>query len=99
MTKAEYNAIIEHIRKKYAEMKAEQIANQDIATKAAQALETAKKAAGAKQYDAGDNAATGLFSIAQAVKTQEIINEELKKAAGAIRAQIQQRQTALQNTN
>lgn len=82
MTKTEYDAIIEHIKRKYAELKGEQFANQDISAKAAKALETARKNAGAKQYEAGDNATTGLFSISQAVKSQELINEELKRLYG-----------------
>ncbi|MBR3110433.1 MAG: phage tail tape measure protein [Prevotella sp.] len=82
MTQQEYDAIIEHIKRKYAELKGEQKANSDVQTKAASGLETAKKNAGVKDYGAGDNAATGVASIANAVQNQQLINEQLKQLYG-----------------
>ena len=78
MTQAEVDKIIEHIKRKYAELKGQQTANTDVQSKAASGLETAKKNAGAKDYGAGDNAATGIFSITNAIKNQQTINEQLK---------------------
>ena len=78
MTQAEVDKIIEHIKRKYAELKGQQTANTDVQAKAAAGLETAKKNAGVKDYGAGDNAATGIFSISNAVKNQQTINEQLK---------------------
>lgn len=82
MTKDEYDAIIEHIKRKYAELKGEQAANNDIKGKAAKGLETAKKQAGAENIVAGDDAATGVFSITQAVSQQKAINDALKQLYG-----------------
>lgn len=78
MTREEYDAIIEHIKRKYAELRAQQVANTDVQAKAAAGLDTAKKNAGVKDYGAGDNAATGIFSISNAIKNQQTINEQLK---------------------
>ena len=78
MTREEFDAIIEHIKRKYAELKGQQAANTDIQAKAASGLETAKKNAGVKDYGAGDNAATGIFSISNAIKNQQAINAQLK---------------------
>ena len=82
MTKEEYDAIIKHIERKYAGLKAEQAANGDISGKASQSLDTAKKAAGVKDVQAGDNAATGIFSISQAIENQRLVNEQLKQLYG-----------------
>ena len=82
MTQEEVNEIIEHIKRKYAELKGQQTANTDVQAKAASGLETAKKNAGAKDYGAGDNAATGIASIANAIKNQQLINEQLKLLYG-----------------
>lgn len=82
MTREEVNEIIEHIKRKYAELKGQQTANTDVQAKAASGLETAKKNAGAKDYGAGDNAATGIASIANAIKNQQLINEQLKLLYG-----------------
>ena len=82
MTQAEVDEIIEHIKRKYAELKGEQKANSDVQAKAASGLETAKKNAGVKDYGAGDNAATGVASIANAVQNQQLINEQLKQLYG-----------------
>lgn len=79
MTKEEYDSIIEHIKRKYAELKAEQNAGNDIEKKGASALDTAKKNVGAKDVDAGDNAATGIYSIVSAIETQQKINDELER--------------------
>ena len=82
MTQQEYDAIFEHIRRKYAELKAQQTANSDIQAKAAKGLDTAKKTAGTKGVAAGNDAATGIFSITQAISQQKAINEQLKKLYG-----------------
>lgn len=82
MTKDEYDAIIEHIRRKYAGLKAEQAANTDIQAKASASLDTAKKNAGVKDMSAGDNAATGIFSISEAVRNQKLINAQLQELYG-----------------
>lgn len=82
MTQAEMDEIIEHIKRKYAELKGQQTANNDIQSKAAAGLDTAKKNAGVKDYGAGDNAATGIFSITNAIKNQQAINEQLKLLYG-----------------
>ena len=78
MTQAEYDAIIDHIRRKYAELQGEQAANNDVQERASKGLETARKMSGAKGVDAGDDIATGVFSIAAAVQNQAAINEQLK---------------------
>ena len=83
MARDEYDAIIEHIKRKYAELKAEQVANNDVLEKAAGGLDTAKKNAGVKEVSAGNDAATGIFSISQAVENQKLINEQLKELYGA----------------
>lgn len=82
MTEQEYDAIIEHIKRKYAELKGEQKANSDVQSKASSALDTARKNAGIKEYGAGNDAATGAFSISQAVENQKTINEQLKLLYG-----------------
>ena len=82
MTREEFDAIIDHVKRKYAELRAQQTANTDIQAKAASSLDTAKKNAGVKEYGAGDNAATGIFSIASAVKNQQAINDQLKNLYG-----------------
>ena len=82
MTKDEYDSIIEHVKRKYAELKGQQVANNDVQAKAASGLETAKKNAGVKENGAGDNAATGVASIANAIQNQKIINEQLKLLYG-----------------
>jgi len=61
MTQQEYDAIIEHIKRKYAELQAQQTASNDIQSKAKNGLETAKKNAGIKETNAGNDAATGIF--------------------------------------
>lgn len=82
MTQEEYDAIIAHIRRKYAGLKAEQAANNDIQAKASASLDTAKKNAGVKDMSAGDNAATGIFSISEAVRNQKLINAQLQELYG-----------------
>lgn len=82
MTKEEYDAIIAHIKQEYASLEADQISDNSIENKAAKALETAKKKAQGKDYEAGDNAASGIYSITQAIGQQKTINEELKKLYG-----------------
>lgn len=82
MTRDEYDAILDHIRRKYMELRAAQTADNSVEAKAGKALETAKKAAGAEQPTSGDNAVTGIFSISQAVSRQKLINEQLKLLYG-----------------
>lgn len=82
MTKEEYDSIIEHVKRKYAELKGQQVANNDVQAKATSGLETAKKNAGVKEYGAGDNAASGVASIANAIQNQKTINEQLKLLYG-----------------
>ena len=83
MTQEEYDDIVEHIKRKYAELQGQQIANNDIQAKASKALDTAKKNAGSKSVEAGNDAATGIFSISQAIENQKLINEQLKLLYGA----------------
>ena len=82
MTKEEYDAIVEHIKRKYAELSAEQTANNDVQSKASEGLDKAKKNAGVKEVNAGNDAATGIFSISQAVENQRLVNEQLKLLYG-----------------
>ena len=82
MTKDEYDAIVEHIKRKYAELEGGQTADNDIEAKASKALDTARKKAGVKEYGTGGDAATGVFSIATAVQNQAAINEQLKQLYG-----------------
>ena len=82
MTQAEVDEIVEYIKRKYTELKGQQAANNDVQAKAAASLDIARKNAGAKDYGAGDNAATGAFSFATAIENQKIINEQLKQLYG-----------------
>ena len=78
MTKEEYDAIIEHIKRKYAELEADQAADNNVRSRASKALDTATKKAGVEDVDAGNDAATGIFSIKSALENQKSINEQLK---------------------
>lgn len=82
MTQAEVDAIIEHIKKKYAELKGQQTVDNDVQNKAASSLDTAKKNANAKYIDAGDNAFTGVASIANVIQNRQAINDKLKELYG-----------------
>ena len=82
MTQAEYDAIVEHIKRKYAELQGQQAADNDVQAKASKALDTARKNAGAKSAGAGNDAATGIFSVSRAVENQKLINEQLKQLYG-----------------
>lgn len=82
MTQAEYDAIVEHVKRKYAELSAEQTADNSIKSKASSALSTATKAAGVEKVSAGNDAATGIFSVSQAISQQKLINEQLKLLYG-----------------
>lgn len=79
MTKEEVDAIIAHIKMKYAELKGKQTTDSDVENKAASALDTAKKNAGVKAVGAGDNAAIGVYSIVNAIQNQQAINDKLKE--------------------
>lgn len=82
ITQEEYDAIFEHIRKKYAELSAQQRAGNSVQAKASRGLDTAKKNAGAKDVNTGNDAATGIFAVSQAVEQQKLINEQLKQLYG-----------------
>lgn len=82
MTQEELNAIIEHIKMKYAEMKAAQTENTSVKAGASSALDTAKKQTGVGEQVRANDAATGMFSIFQAVEQQKIVNEKLKEMYG-----------------
>ena len=82
MTQAEVDAIIEHIKKKYAKLKGQQTVDNDVQNKAASSLDTAKKNANAKYIDAGDNAFTGVASIANVIQNRQAINDKLKELYG-----------------
>lgn len=82
MTQDEYDAIVEHIKMKYAELAATQAESNDVRAKASGALDTAKKLAGAGETASADDAATGIFSISQAVTQQKTVNEQLKQLYG-----------------
>ena len=82
MTKEEYDAIVEHIKRKYAELEASQAADNNVRNRASKSLETARKAAGVSDADAGNDAATGVFSIKSAVENQQRVNEQLKLLYG-----------------
>ena len=83
MTQQEYDDIVEHIKRKYAELQGQQIANNDVQTKASKGLDTAKKNAGVKAADPGSDAASGVYSISRAIENQKLINEQLKLLYGA----------------
>lgn len=82
LTQDEYDAIIEHIKRKYAGLRGEQTASNDTEEKARKGLDTAKKNAGAKEIGGGHDAVTGLLSITQAIKQQKLVNEKLKELYG-----------------
>lgn len=82
ITQEEYDAILEHIRRKYAQLKAETSASQSVQAKAGKSLDTAEKAAGAAAPFAGNDAATGMSSVLVAVERQKLINERLKELYG-----------------
>ncbi len=82
MTKKEYDAIVEHIKRKYAELQAEQETGNEVQALASKSLETARKKAGVKKQGAGNDAATGIYSISAAVQNQHAINEQLKQLYG-----------------
>ncbi len=82
MTEEEYNQIVANIKRKYDELKASQTADNDIRNKASKGLDTAKKAAGYQEPDAGNDAATGIFSITSAIEQQKLVNEQLKSLYG-----------------
>ena len=82
MTQEEYDRIIQHIKMQYAELEGNQNVSNDIQNRASKALGTAKKLAGTKSVDAGDNIATGVFSIMNAVQNQKLINDQLKELYG-----------------
>ncbi len=82
MTRDEYDAIIEHIKRKYAELEANQTADNNVKSRASKSLDTAKKKAGVEDVDAGNDMATGIFSIKSAIEQQRAVNEQLKQLYG-----------------
>ena len=82
MTRDEYDAIIEHIKRKYSELEADQAADNNVSSRASKALETATKKAGVEDVDAGNDMATGIFSIKSAIGQQRAVNEQLKQLYG-----------------
>ncbi len=82
MTEEEYDAIIQHIKMKYADLAADQDTDNSTRARASKSLSIATKAAGVDSPVAGDNAATGIYSISQAVSNQKLINEQLKLLYG-----------------
>lgn len=82
MTQEEYDAIIEHIKRKYAELEANQTADNNVKSRASKALGTARKMAGVEDMDAGNDAATGIFSIKSAIEQQQTVNEQLQQLYG-----------------
>lgn len=82
MAQDEYDAIVEHIKRKYAEMAASQTAGNSVRHKASSALDTARKATGSEQPSTSNDAATGIYAISQAVNQQRLINEQLKRLYG-----------------
>ena len=82
MTRDEYDAIVEHIRRKYAELEADQAADRTVQARASKSLDTARKMAGVLGNDAGNDAATGVFSVMTAVEQQKLVNERLMELYG-----------------
>lgn len=82
MTRDEYDAIIEHIKRKYAELEANQTADNNVKSRASKSIETATKKAGVEDVGAGNDAATGIFSIKSAIEQQRAVNEQLKQLYG-----------------
>lgn len=82
MTQEEYDAIVEHIKRKYAESSADQQAYNNVKNKASSALDTAKKKAGIDDVTAGNDAVSGIYSINQAITHQKLVNEQLKALYG-----------------
>ena len=82
ITQEEYDAIFEHIKRKYAELSAQQRVSNDVQAKASRGLDTAKKNAGVKDVGAGNDASTGIFAVSQAISQQKLINEQLKQLYG-----------------
>ena len=82
MTQEEYDRIIEHIKRKYADLQAQQAADNDIQKRASSSLETAKKNAGYQEVGAGGDIATGINAIFAAVDQQKMVNEQLKELYG-----------------
>lgn len=82
ITQQEYDAIFNHIRMKYAELSSQQRANNDVQSKASKGLDTAKRNAGVKDVSVGNDAATGIYAVSQAVEQQKLINDQLKLLYG-----------------
>lgn len=80
MTQEEYYAIIEHIKEKYKDLRAEQNSPAAKRQQGTDALNKAKNRAGVEDSNAGynsDNPAISSFSAFDAVKQQKAVNEKL----------------------
>lgn len=86
MTQEEYDAIIEHIKNKYKDLRAEQNSPAAIRQQRTDALNKAKNRAGVDDSNAGynsDNPAISSFSAFDAVKQQKAVNEKLTELYNA----------------
>lgn len=78
MTKEEYDEIINYIKNKYKDLRAEQNSPATLKSEGADALQKAKTRAGIEDKESSsDNAAVGIFSAFNAVSQQKRINEQL----------------------
>ena len=80
MTQEEYDAIIEHIKEKYKDLRAEQNSPAATRQQGTDTLNKAKNRAGVDDSNAGynsDNPAISSFSAFDAVKQQKAVNEKL----------------------
>ena len=86
MTQKEYDAIIDHIKNKYKDLRAEQNSPAAIRQQGTDALNKAKNRAGVDDSNAeynSDNPAISSFSAFDAVKQQKAVNEKLKELYNA----------------
>lgn len=106
MTKEEYDQIIEYIKNKYKNLRAEQNSPATLKSQGAEALQMAKIRAGIDDSNSGngsDNAVIGIFSAFNAVKQQKEVNEQLAQLYQENAITFQQYEEAkrqqAQNTN
>lgn len=86
MTQKEYDAIIDHIKNKYKDLRAEQNSPAAIRQQGTDALNKAKNRAGVDDSKAeynSDNPAISSFSAFDAVKQQKAVNEKLTELYNA----------------
>lgn len=78
MTKDEYNEVIDYIKNKYKQLRAEQNSDTTLKSQGADMLQQAKTRANVSDGDqSGDNNVVGVFSAFNAVKQQKAVNEQL----------------------